>query len=246
MHNLTNLKQLDDEINVLIVEDEIVLAMALELSLSQMGFSVSGIETNTKGAILHARNNIPDIILMDINLASSSGITAANEIWKTLKIPIIFLTSYSNDKTIKEAMECEPYGYLLKPCRDKELKITINMAIHKHNFFFKNKNSYKIIENKFVYIVGNIKFNISKSELYKNNEQIKLTKNEKKLFEIMCENPGKTVNFERISTYIWRESIYDKGRLRTLIYRLKIKLGINIFENLYELGYKIKVADNIA
>ncbi|WP_228198002.1 response regulator [Poseidonibacter antarcticus] len=243
MHNLTNLKQLDNEINVLIVEDEIVLAMALELSLSQMGFMVSGIESNTKRAISHARNNIPDIILMDINLASSSGITAANEIWKTLKIPIIFLTSYSNDKTIKEAMECEPYGYLLKPCRDKELKITINMAIHKHNFFFKNKNSYKIIESKYIHIDENIKFDISKSELYKDNKQIKLTKNEKKLFEIMCERPGKIVNFERISTYIWRESIYDKGRLRTLIYRLKIKLGTNIFENLYELGYKIKVVN---
>ena len=246
MNKLTNLKDLDKEINVLIVEDEIVLAMALELSLNEMGFNVSGIETNMKSAVNHARNNLPDIILMDINLSSSSGIHAANEIWKSLKIPIIFLTSYSNDKTIKEAMECEPYGYLLKPCKDKEIKATINMAIHKHNFFFKNKNTDDMLENKFIYINEELKFDANKSELYKNNELIKLTKNEKKLFEILCEHPGKVISLERISTYIWRESIYDMGKLRTLIYRLKIKLNTNVFENLYELGYKIKVIDSIA
>jgi len=246
LNKLTNLKDLDKEINVLIVEDEIVLAMALELSLNEMGFNVSGIETNMKSAVNHARNNLPDIILMDINLSSSSGIHAANEIWKSLKIPIIFLTSYSNDKTIKEAMECEPYGYLLKPCKDKEIKATINMAIHKHNFFFKNKNTDDMLENKFIYINEELKFDANKSELYKNNELIKLTKNEKKLFEILCEHPGKVISLERISTYIWRESIYDMGKLRTLIYRLKIKLNTNVFENLYELGYKIKVIDSIA
>ena len=246
MNKFTNLKDLDNEINVLIVEDEVVLAMALELSLYEMGFNVSGIETNMNSAINHARNNLPDIILMDINLSSSSGIQAANEIWKSFKIPIIFLTSYSNDKIIKEAMECEPYGYLLKPCKDKEIKATISMAIHKHNFFFKNKKIEKKLENKFIHINEELKFDTNKSELYKNDEFVKLTKNEKKLFEILCENPGKVISLERISTYIWRESIYDMGKLRTLIYRLKIKLNTNVFENLYELGYKIKVIDSIA
>lgn len=246
MCKLTNLNQLDNEINVLIVEDEVVLAMALEVSLNEMGFSVSGIEINSQNAIIHAKNKLPDIVLMDINLSSSSGIQAANEIWKTLKIPIVFLTSYSNDKTIKDAMECEPYGYLLKPCRDKELKVTISMAMHKHKYFFKNKNELEVVKDKFIQINENLKFDISKSELYKNDEKIKLTKNEKKLFEIMCEKPGEIVNFERISTYIWRESIYDMGKLRTLIYRLKLKLETNPFENLYELGYKIKVAQKVA
>ena len=56
---------------------------------------------------------------------------------------------------------------------------------------------------------------------------------------------GKTnkevVSFERISSYIWRESLYDLGKLRTLIYRLKQKLGFEIIENIFESGYKLKV-----
>lgn len=243
---LTNLIQNDNEINVLIVEDEVVLAMAIELSLQEMGFYVSGIETSAQKAILHVQNNHPDIILMDINLNNSSGIDAANTIWKKYQTPIVFLTSYTNDKTIKAAMECEPYGYLIKPCRDEELKATINMALHKHRYFFKNKDENNKLDNDFIELIDNLKFDKSNSELYKNDEKIKLTKNEKKLFEIITKNPGDTVSFNTIYAYIWREDMYDMGKLRTLIYRLRTKLNINPFENMYEQGYKIKVANTLA
>ena len=73
----------NNEINILIVEDEIILAMAIEISLRKMGFSVSGIETVPSEAILHAHNYRPDIILMDINLNNKeTGIDTANIIWK--------------------------------------------------------------------------------------------------------------------------------------------------------------------
>lgn len=237
----------DSEISVLIVEDEIVLAMAIELSLKRMGFYVSGIETTPAKAVIHAQNSLPDLILMDINLNSTdTGIDAANIIWKKFQIPIIFLTSYTNDKIIKEAMECEPYGYLIKPCRDEELKASINMALHKHRYFFKNKNSLEKDQSDFLYLEESLKFDKSNSILYKDHDKIKLTKNEKKLFEITTKNPGDIVNFKIIYAYIWREDLYDMGKLRTLIYRLKLKLGINPFENMYEQGYKIKVKKKIA
>lgn len=243
----SNLINKTDDINVLIVEDEIVLAMAIELSLKKMGFLVSGIETTASKAILHAQNNHPDIILMDINLNNTeTGIDAANVIWKKFKIPIVFLTSYTNDQTIKAAMECEPYGYLIKPCRDEELKASISMAIHKHRYFFKDKKNLEKEQTDFLYLEGNLKFDKSNSNLYKNEEEIKLTKNEKKLFEIITKNAGEVVSFKTIYAYIWREDLYDMGKLRTLIYRLRIKLGIDPFENMYEQGYKIKVAQDIA
>lgn len=247
MNSTVELVYKDSEISVLIVEDEIVLAMAIELSLKKMGFFVTGIETSSYEAVIHSQNNHPDIILMDINLDSkSTGIDAANTIWKKFQIPIIFLTSYTNDKTIKAAMECEPYGYLIKPCRDEELKASINMALHKHRYFFNNKNNLQKNESDFLYLDGNIKFDKSNSILYKKNSVIKLTKNEKKLFEIITKYPGDIVSFKTIYAYIWREDLYDMGKLRTLLYRLRIKLGIDPFENMYEQGYKIKVIKNFA
>lgn len=237
----------NDDINILIVEDEIILAMAIEVSLKKMGFMVSGIETSPSEAISHANNYRPDIILMDINLNDKqTGIDTANIIWKKLKIPIVFLTSYSNDTTIKAAMECEPYGYLIKPCRDEELNASISMALHKHRFFFKNKELFIKQDEDCLYIEGDLKFNKTTSTLYKGNSKISLTKNEKKLFEIITKNPGDIVSFKAIYAYIWREDLYDMGKLRTLIYRLRIKLKIDPFENMYEQGYKIKVVKAVA
>lgn len=242
-----NLTDQRDEINVLIVEDEIILAMAIEISLTKMGFFVSGIETSVSKSILHVQNHYPDIILMDINLnTKETGIDAANTIWKRFKIPIIFLTSYTNDQTIKAAMECEPYGYLIKPCRDEEIKAAISLALHKHRYFFKDKYNLKKEETSFLLLEGNLKFDVANSVLYKNEKKIKLTKNEKKLFEIITKDAGDTISFLTIYAYVWREELYNMGKLRTLIYRLRLKLGIDPFENMYEQGYKIKVINNIA
>ncbi|MDC0933680.1 response regulator [Arcobacteraceae bacterium] len=247
MNNISDVKYTDNEISVLIVEDEIVLAMSIELSLKKIGFYVSGIETTADDAITHVQNNHPDIILMDVKLDNeSSGIDAANIIWKRFQIPIVFLTSYTNDKTMKKAMECEPYGYLIKPCRDEELKITINMAIHKHRYFFENKDTLRHQKSNFLFLENNLKFDISTSILYKDEAEFKLTKTEKKLFEIITKYPDNIVSFKTIYAYLWREDFYDMGKLRTLIYRLRIKLGSDPFENMYEQGYKIKVIKEIA
>ena len=93
--NLCSKKDFD----VLIVEDEPILAMAMEVKLKKLGFGISAIATTPENAILHANNHHPDLALIDINLnASKSGIDVASHIWKNFNIPVIFLTSYYNDK----------------------------------------------------------------------------------------------------------------------------------------------------
>lgn len=237
-NNLCSKKDFD----ILIVEDEPILAMAMEIKLKKLGFKVSGIATTPDNAILHTHNFYPDLAIVDINLnASKTGIDVASYIWKNFNIPIIFLTSYYNDKILNQAMEAEPYGYLIKPCRNEELKVAINTAIHKHQFFFKNKNLLVPAKNKFIYITENIKFDLLQLELYADDKLYKLTKNEKKLFEILTKQPDKVVSFNTIFNFIWREDVYDLSKLRSLIYRLKNKLKFNPFENLYEEGYKIKI-----
>lgn len=232
------------DFDILIVEDEAILAMAMEMKLKKLGFKISGISTTPNDAILHATNHHPDLAIIDINLNSSkTGIDVANHLWKNFNIPIIFLTSYYNDKILSKAMEAEPYAYLIKPCRNEELKVAINTAMHKHQYFFKNKNILNNSENKFIYLDEEIKFNTVDSELYINNNIFKLTKTEKKLFEILTYQAGKVVSFNTIFNFIYREDVYDLSKLRSLIYRLKIRLGFNPFENLYEEGYRLKLME---
>lgn len=239
---MSNNLLINKNFDVLVVEDEPILAMAMELKLKKLGLNVSAIVGSFQHAILHAQNSFPDIAIIDINLnAKKTGIDVANYLWKNFNIPIIFLTSYYNDNILNQAMESEPYAYLIKPCRNEELKVAINTAMHKHQFFFKNKKSFKKTQDDFIYLENNHKFNRNTSELYANDEVYKLTRNEKKLFEILTKEPGKVVSFDTIFNFIWREDVYDLSKLRSLIYRLKTKLGFNPFENLYEEGYRVKV-----
>ena len=129
-------KLLTNNIKILIVEDEILLAMAMKSTLNEFGYLISGIETTGKNAIEHVKTEHPNLIFMDINLKGlMTGIEAAKYIWESYKIPIIFLTSYSDIKTIQEALSCEPYAYLIKPCRDEELIVSIETIC---NDFFTN------------------------------------------------------------------------------------------------------------
>ncbi|XOB62867.1 response regulator [Campylobacterota bacterium DY0563] len=235
------------DLSILIVEDEPIIALAVEANLKKIGYGLCSIATTPDNAILCAQNNYPDIVLMDINLnnANKNGIDVAKIIWRNLNIPIIFLTSYSSNKILDEALEAEPYAFLVKPCKEIDLKAAINTAIHKHKYFFNNKKNInkQLEEDNFIYIDKNMKFNKLSSEFYINDKLFPLTKIETKLFEILTINPGRIVSFETIFTYIWREDICELSKLRSLIYRLKSRLGENPFENIYEIGYRIKLIE---
>lgn len=229
------------DISILIIEDEVILALGLKETLKSFGYSILGIEANLQGVIKILENNTPTLAIVDIKLKGlNNGIEIAKYLWQIKKIPIIFLTSYCDEKTIEKTFSCEPYGYLVKPCKDKELHTTIQTAINKHNYFFKNLETFETKDN-FLELKNNLKFHKGKAILYKDDCAIKLTRNETKIIELLSEYPNESVSFEKISTYIWRESIYDLGKLRTLIYRLKQKIGFEIIENVFESGYKLKV-----
>ncbi len=118
---------------ILIVEDEAVTAMAIRKHLTNLGYSVCGIAQTAEIAIRMAGEENPDLILMDIKLTGrKTGIDAAIEIKAKSEIPIIYLTAFSNDDYIREAKKTEPYGYILKPVHEQELKSAIEVALHKH------------------------------------------------------------------------------------------------------------------
>jgi len=120
--------------NILIVEDEKIIALDLQRRLERFGYSVIGMASDGLEAISLARERSPDIILMDIMLAGSmDGIEAAKQIRAQLAIPVIFLTAYTDEKTLERAKEVEPFGYILKPFKERELYTTIDIALYKNS-----------------------------------------------------------------------------------------------------------------
>jgi len=122
---------------LLIVEDERLVAEDLKNTVSSFQYDVVGIAATGIDAISMAEQFQPDLILMDIMLEGDmTGIEAAKVIYQKQKTPVIFLTAYADEETLDGAIESDPYAYLIKPFRDRDLKITLKMAF---NLINKNK-----------------------------------------------------------------------------------------------------------
>ena len=117
---------------VMIVEDEAVVALHLRQELTKLGHVVAGMATSGEQALRMIEDVFPDIVLMDIHIQGEmDGIETARRIPRYLHIPVVFLTAYSEDTTLKRAADTYPYGYLIKPFLDRELHATIKMALER-------------------------------------------------------------------------------------------------------------------
>jgi diguanylate cyclase (GGDEF)-like protein/PAS domain S-box-containing protein len=118
---------------ILIVEDEKIIAIDLQRRLERFGYAVVGMAGDGESAVSMALELLPDIILMDIMLGGKmDGIDAALAIRASKDIPCIFLTAFTDERTLERAKAAEPYGYILKPFKERELYTTIDIALYKH------------------------------------------------------------------------------------------------------------------
>lgn len=120
---------------IMIVEDESIIAEDLADSLEDMGYIVVDIVSSGEEAILMAAEKQPHLILMDVMLQGEiDGITAAEEIYSSLQIPIIFLTAYSDNQTLQRVKATNPFGYIVKPFEERNLYLTIEIALERHHY----------------------------------------------------------------------------------------------------------------
>jgi len=142
-----------EKARILIVEDEAIVAEDLENLIIDFGYEMVGSVVSADDAIQQAIEHRPDLILMDIVLkGNKNGIEAADEIKNVIKIPVIFLTAYSDLKLIEEAKNTEPYAFIIKPFQERQVIASIEMALYKSQM---EKN---LIENEGMYrtLIDNI------------------------------------------------------------------------------------------
>lgn len=117
---------------ILIVEDQMAIAMRLEQELAQFGYNIAGVTTTGEAAIAAARNNPPDLALVDIALPGDlDGTDVATVLWEELEVPVVYLTSYSDVETIERALTSEAFAYVLKPFKSNALRTTIELTLQK-------------------------------------------------------------------------------------------------------------------
>jgi len=117
---------------ILIVEDEGIVILHIRKALENLGYIVAGIANDGDDAIAKATEIRPDLVLMDIVLKGAvDGIEAADKIHAILNIPVIYLTAHADENTLQRAKVTEPFGYIVKPFRERDLQIAIEFALYK-------------------------------------------------------------------------------------------------------------------
>jgi len=138
---------------IMVVDDEASLTAYLEECLEFMGYKVVGRASSGESAVDMAKQFRPDLILMDIVMPGKlDGIDASRIINAEMDIPIIFLTAYADDNFIKRAKNTAPYGYIVKPFQEAELKATIEITLSKKE----EERRWREEEEKYRFLLENI------------------------------------------------------------------------------------------
>lgn len=122
----------DNATKILMVEDDMIIAADISMQLTKLGYEVIGINTRGEDALSTLEQTRPDIILMDIVLSGKmNGIKTALLILERFQIPVIFLTSNSDDATFQQAIKAKPYAFISKPFQKSDLERTLKLALQR-------------------------------------------------------------------------------------------------------------------
>lgn len=223
-------------IKILIVEDESIVALDIKRALQKLGYEVVGVAKNYTNAVKLFQEEKPSVIFMDINLKNSEkdGIDTVKDLQKIQNIPIIYLTAFSDEITLKRAIQTNPVSYLIKPFKMEELKSTILLAQYKMNQSNQPELNEECRPLGFGYY-----FNEKDEILYFKNIYIKLSPNERHLLKILLDANGAIVSYKDIEYLIWPNEVVSQSSLRTLVYRLRTKLEYKLIETVHSAGCRL-------
>ncbi len=227
--------------NVLIVEDESIVAMELEGFVEKIGYSVVNICAYGKDAIEVAKRKPIDTILMDISIKGDiDGIKTAEVIKKSNPaIEIIFLTAHFDNYNIENAAKLNPISYLSKPFNREELKAALSIANLKKSRYIPDvpnkKDLVKLNEEYFYYLPT--------TTLYYLKEVVNLTSKENQLLLLLIKNSNTIVDSATIEQEIWGGNEINLNKIRALVKRLREKLNNQFIETVQSRGYLLSTKE---
>ncbi len=241
MNKLINEKS---NIQILLVEDE-SLTQELLLKLLKRKYNKVVVAQNGVDALKIYKNYFLnnenfDIIISDINMPMMDGTELLQNIRQMDEfIPFIFLTGQTDLNNILQLIELDINDYILKPLDIKRLFGSIDNIINK-----KFRQDYIKKLSNYVHLNNNLYWDRDNKIIYQNNKSIKLTKKEILLLDLLFDNVNTLIKTEDIIYLLWEDSLDDESsnsNLKNLISRIRIKINTLNIENLYGMGYQLRV-----
>lgn len=217
---------------ILLVEDDEIIGKGLIYTFEQNGYEVV-CKTTVKATKEFLNTSKPDFIILDITLPDGNGLELYEYTISSLKIPTIFLTAKDDENNVVKGLELGAEDYITKPFFVKELLTRINKIIlrEKKNLVIKVKD---------------IKFDIDKMKVYKENQNVELTSLEIKILHLLFMNLNKVVTRNDIVEKIWEWTGNDVNDNTVTVYlkRIREKLGTDIITTVKGIGYIIDEEKN--
>ncbi|KIO66498.1 hypothetical protein B4064_2190 [Caldibacillus thermoamylovorans] len=200
---------------ILIIEDDMVIAKTIKTHLESWGYEVEYI-TDFQNVMSHFVSYDPQLVLLDISLPFVNGFTLCNEIRKLSKVPIIFISSASDNMNIVMAISMGGDDFIAKPF-DLTILTSKVQALLRRTYDFTGQTN--LLEHRGAIV------NTNDATLTYNGQKIDLTKNDQKILHVLLENKGKTVSRDVLMTRLWEtDSFIDDNTLTVNINRLRKKL----------------------
>ncbi len=218
---------------VLIVEDESIVALEIANYVSNLGYIVVKSVSNAQNALDIINSNDIDLVLMDVEIKGDvDGISCAKSIKEISDIPIIYISAFSDDETLKRAILTQPSAYLIKPFNRKELKVAMCIATKKYDI--NTRVGSVIFDSEF-------SFDGHSQELILRGETIHLTKQEKALLILLISAKNSIVSIYDVENEIWPSKSSNENTRRALIARLRSKLKHKFLETVHSMGYRLNI-----
>lgn len=214
--------------NILLIEDNVTIIKGLKYSFEKNDYNLI-YKTTIDDAKIYLKDNFNiDLIILDITLPDGNGIELFESLIKKLNIPTIFLTAKDDEETVVKGLNIGAEDYIIKPFSTKELLARINKILLRS-------------KKQSIIAIKNIKFDMDKMIVYKDEEKINLTSLELKLLSLLFMNLNKVVSRNTIFDTIWEVTGNDVDDHTITVYfkRIREKLGTDIIITVKGIGYRI-------
>lgn len=225
MESVNNMK-------ILLVEDNEAIVLGLTFLLEEEGYQCSVARSKTAAEEL-LKKEIPDLLLLDIGLPDGSGFSLCRELKKEQDLPVIFLTAKEEERDVVEGFELGADDYIIKPFRNRELLMRIKSVLRRYG------------KNKEMLTCGPIRLEPETGKVYREEEEIELTKLEYRILFSMMSRPGKLFTREEILSGIWdiAGNFVNDNTLSVTMKRLREKLGDKegvLIKTVRGMGYRLE------
>ena len=220
------------KLNILVVEDDSIIAEALKNDLKSAGYNVLSAST-VELALKYIESCPFDLMITDINLGDEhlSGIDIVRELNRTKNKPVIYLTAYGDDETLQDVSQTAHTYYLSKPYDSDELLKIIKLTIYKYNI----NNIEK------VHLSQNIIYDISNKILYYDDKEIQLTVKENLFLTLLVYRKNQIVSTDDIVQFVWNDEAIHQVSIRKFISRARQKFDLLTIETHHGEGYRLRV-----